>query len=299
MLPQSSTLFSRSWKKRLYSSVYPTTPSSLFTPGVILGMLSKKPHMLVRGCLDNVCRVTEFRLWADCGWIFAQHFCNRLGPAYLQLRNVLDETNPAHAEVLNNIKRRFREETFTRESIQQVIHAYPELVSYPSPISLYGDSPLLAMSDSHALREFRYGPLPGYWWCIPINVSLFAILALNTNLIRRYRRPTLSYQRLQTAQPLSDAELYDKIRRTVPNKHELQVLEAFLIFNKYAIFWHHLTFKPNRQNRHIGTFSRRTFINRRKSHCPSASRLISYQKLSIPESHLACSLWSVSINIHL
>ena len=34
--------------------------------------------------------------------------------------------------------------------------------------------------------------------------------------------------------PLSDAELYDKIRRTVTNKHELQVLESFLIFNKYV-----------------------------------------------------------------
>lgn len=49
-------------------------------------------------------------------------------------------------------------------------------------------------------------------------------------------RPTLSYQRLQTVQPLSDEELYDRIRRTVPNKHELQVLESFLIFNKYASF---------------------------------------------------------------
>ncbi|KAE9382411.1 hypothetical protein BT96DRAFT_788021, partial [Gymnopus androsaceus JB14] len=63
-----------------------------------------------------------------CSWIFAQHFCNRLGPAYLQLKNVLDEINPAHAEVLNNIKRRFREEAFTRESIEQVIHTHSELV---------------------------------------------------------------------------------------------------------------------------------------------------------------------------
>ena len=47
-------------------------------------------------------------------------------------------------------------------------------------------------------------------------------------------RPTLSYQRLRTQMPLSDAELYDKIRRTVTNKHELQVLESFLIFNKYV-----------------------------------------------------------------
>jgi glutamate dehydrogenase len=68
---------------------------------------------------------------ADCGWVFAQHFCNRLGASYLALKNVLDEANPAHAEVLNDIKRRFREETFTRESIAKVIHANPELVLHP------------------------------------------------------------------------------------------------------------------------------------------------------------------------
>lgn len=68
---------------------------------------------------------------ADCGWVFAQHFCNRLGPSYLALRNILDESNATHAEVLNDIKRRFREETFTRESIAQTIHAHPELVSTP------------------------------------------------------------------------------------------------------------------------------------------------------------------------
>jgi glutamate dehydrogenase len=65
---------------------------------------------------------------ADCGWIFAQHFCNRLGASYLALKNVLDETNPTHEEVLMDIKRRFRDETFTRESIANVIHAHPELV---------------------------------------------------------------------------------------------------------------------------------------------------------------------------
>ena len=41
---------------------------------------------------------------------------------------MLNENDPAHAEVLNDIKRRFREETFTRESIAQVIHAHPDLV---------------------------------------------------------------------------------------------------------------------------------------------------------------------------
>ena len=67
----------------------------------------------------------------DCGWIFAQHFCNRLGAAYLALKGVLDESDPNHAEVLNTIKVRFREETFTRQSILEVILANPELVRRP------------------------------------------------------------------------------------------------------------------------------------------------------------------------
>ncbi|KAJ6511737.1 hypothetical protein DFH09DRAFT_835482, partial [Mycena vulgaris] len=69
-----------------------------------------------------------------CGWILAQHFCNCLVPAYLSVRNVLDEPDPVGAEVLSDIKRRFREDsdTFTRESIAGVIPAYPESVGIPS-----------------------------------------------------------------------------------------------------------------------------------------------------------------------
>ncbi|KAF5360835.1 hypothetical protein D9756_004968 [Leucocoprinus leucothites] len=135
--------------------------------------------------------------YAYCGWIFAQHFCNRLGPAYLQLKNVLDEADPAHAEVMNNIKRRFREETFTRESIAQAIQAHPDLIRL-----LY-----VNFAMAHYPQTAEASKLG----------------------------PTLSYQRLQTVQPLSDEELYDKIRRSVPNKQELQVLESFLIFNKHVL----------------------------------------------------------------
>ncbi|KAJ7906544.1 hypothetical protein B0H13DRAFT_2333386 [Mycena leptocephala] len=41
---------------------------------------------------------------------------------------------------------------------------------------------------------------------------------------------TLSYHRLQAAATLTDAELADRLRRSMPNKHELQVLEACLVF---------------------------------------------------------------------
>jgi glutamate dehydrogenase len=74
---------------------------------------------------------THFDPISDAGWIFAQHFCNRLGPAYLALKNVLDDANPLHAEVLNDIKKRFREETFTRQGISETILAYPDLVRLP------------------------------------------------------------------------------------------------------------------------------------------------------------------------
>ncbi|KAF9019934.1 NADH-dependent glutamate dehydrogenase [Hymenopellis radicata] len=134
--------------------------------------------------------------YAYCGWIFAQHFCNRLGPAYLQLKNILDENDPTHAEVLNDIKRRFREETFTRESIENTIHNHPDLISL-----LY---------VNFATTHYPTGDA--------------------SELM-----PTLSYQRLQTTEGLTDVELYDRIRRSVPNKHELQVLESFLIFNKAVL----------------------------------------------------------------
>jgi glutamate dehydrogenase len=45
------------------------------------------------------------------------------------LKDVLKEADPGHAEVLNQIKKRFREETFTSKRILEAIHAYPELVS--------------------------------------------------------------------------------------------------------------------------------------------------------------------------
>ncbi|KAF9813238.1 hypothetical protein IEO21_05724 [Rhodonia placenta] len=135
--------------------------------------------------------------YAYCGWIFAQHFCNRLGPAYLALKNILDESNPSHAEVLNDIKRRFREETFTRESIAQVIHAHADLINL-----LYVNFAMVHYPSSDQASQLM---------------------------------PTLSYQRLQTQLPLSDQDLHDKIRKTVPNKHELQVLESFLIFNKHVL----------------------------------------------------------------
>ena len=79
------------------------------------------------GPADNSHAVQE-AAYAYVGWLFAQHFCNRLGNAYQALRDVLDESDPHQAAVLNDIKLRLREETFTRQSIYEVIGKYPSIV---------------------------------------------------------------------------------------------------------------------------------------------------------------------------
>ena len=144
------------------------------------------------------------------------------------MKNVLDEANPGHAEVLNQIKKRFREETFTRQRISEAILAYPELVGVSSLQSL------LVLNfwfiDSHALCELRNGPLPQRPECFSAHVSFISLVG--SALSDAAYRPTLSYQRLKTEQPLSNADLHEKIRKTVANKNDLQIFESLLLFNQ-------------------------------------------------------------------
>ncbi|EPQ26318.1 uncharacterized protein PFL1_06253 [Pseudozyma flocculosa PF-1] len=135
--------------------------------------------------------------YAYVGWLFAQHFCNRLGQAYQALRNLLDENDSQQAAILNEIKLRFREETFTRQSIQEVIENHPTLIRL-----LY-----VHFANTH---------YPGG--------------AEDQDLV-----PTLSYQRLVKEEVLDDQQMYDRIRKAASNSHERQVLEAFLFFNKAVL----------------------------------------------------------------
>nr|ODN97728.1 glutamate dehydrogenase [Cryptococcus depauperatus CBS 7855] len=134
--------------------------------------------------------------YAYVGWIFAQHFCNRLGPTYIALKNTLSENNPDHVEVLAMIKSRFREETFTRQSIREVILRHPDIIRM-----LYIN---FAMTHYPAAEEASH------------------------------LTPTLSFQRLKIEQPLSDEDLYAVIKKQAANQHAVQILEAFLVFNKHV-----------------------------------------------------------------
>ncbi|CAG8595145.1 6822_t:CDS:2, partial [Acaulospora colombiana] len=67
-------------------------------------------------------------IYGYVGWIFAQHFLNRLGNEYASLANAMDPNDPVHVEVLNKIKKRLRSDAFTREYILDIITLYPDLI---------------------------------------------------------------------------------------------------------------------------------------------------------------------------
>ncbi|KAI8882686.1 NAD-dependent glutamate dehydrogenase [Backusella circina FSU 941] len=129
-------------------------------------------------------------------WIFAQHFLNRLGKEYLSLTSVLNRSNPVHEEVLTNLKKRLRQDTFTREYILDIIKGYPELIKI-----LYAN-----FATTHYVNQ-REAAL----------------------------QPTISYQRLANIENLSVDEISKRIKSATSNAHEQLVFESFLTFNKHVL----------------------------------------------------------------
>ncbi len=131
--------------------------------------------------------------YAQSGWIFAQHFLNRLGPAYNALKGFLDESNQEQATVLADIRARFRQETYTRQAILETLQAYPEI------IRLLYISFAMTHYYSHAQPDILM--------------------------------PTLSYARLKTGEVLTSEQLAVRINKTVLNKYDAQILLSFITFN--------------------------------------------------------------------
>eukprot|EP00842_Homolaphlyctis_polyrhiza_P000320 jgi/Hompol1/1289/HPOL_005548-RA len=135
-------------------------------------------------------------IYGYVGWIFAQHFLNRLGSEYAGLSSILDVNNPTHVEILTKIKKRLRTDTFTRDYILVIIKLYPDLIKL----------------------------------CYLNFAMVHYISPADTDL-----KPSLSYQRLQTLPVLSDEELLQTIKKTVQNDHELLIFESYLTFNKHVL----------------------------------------------------------------
>ncbi|OMJ26218.1 NAD-specific glutamate dehydrogenase [Smittium culicis] len=129
-------------------------------------------------------------------WIFAQHFLNRLGSEYTTLCELLDSNSPENVEVLSKIKKRLRQETFTRETILSVIMSKPSLIRI-----LY--------------RQFA---------------DVHYINSKSSKL-----QPSLSLTRLNDFHPLTDDEVDEKIISSVSNSKELLIMRSFHQFNKHVL----------------------------------------------------------------
>lgn len=146
---------------------------------------------------DNTPHAVQEATYAYAGWLFAQHFLNRLGPAYASLKAILNENDPDQADVLAKIKTRLRDETFTRENIRDVILNHPELIR-----QLYINFAMVHYPASDEASQLT---------------------------------PTLSFQRIKTEQPLSDEDLYTAIWKGAQSPLAAQILEALLVFNKHIL----------------------------------------------------------------
>ena len=67
-------------------------------------------------------------VYAHCAWVFVGHFLNRLGSEYASLSSILEKDNANHQEILSNLKKRLRDETFTRQYIFEIMTQYPQLL---------------------------------------------------------------------------------------------------------------------------------------------------------------------------
>ncbi|KAJ3368150.1 hypothetical protein HDU91_000816 [Kappamyces sp. JEL0680] len=140
--------------------------------------------------------VVQEAIYGYVGWIFSQHFLNRLGGEYTALASIIDINNPSHQEVLSKIKKRLRSDTFTREYILDIIKLYPELIK-------------LCYNHFAMVHHFS-GNQPD----LP---------------------PSLSVQRLQNTPVLTEDQLRATIKRTVQNAHELMIFESYLTFNNHVL----------------------------------------------------------------
>lgn len=155
------------------------------------------PKTPLQACFQSGMLSVQETIYGYAAMVFAQHFLNRLGSEYHTLSTFLDLRSAAHLDVLTRLKKRLRQETFTREYIRDIVQAYPDLIRV-----LYVH---------------------------------FAMLHYVMNQRENRLAPSLSFQRLQKDKALSEDELRERIRKTVGNPHEQIVFEALLTFNRHIL----------------------------------------------------------------
>ncbi|KAJ2009846.1 NAD-dependent glutamate dehydrogenase, partial [Coemansia thaxteri] len=147
-------------------------------------------------------------VYGYAGWIFAQHFLNRLGSEYATLVDILDPNDATDVEVLAKLKKRLRHETFTREHILDILLRHRELLR-----DLY-------LNFAHV--HYIHSEAP----------SVVGHLA---DRLKDDLHVSLSMVRLQDKTPLTKDELLLKITRVTSNDHDAMVMRALLDFNEHVL----------------------------------------------------------------
>jgi glutamate dehydrogenase len=119
-----------------------------------------------------------------------------VGSEYTALASLLDPENTSHQEILNKLKKRLRDETFTRHLIFEIMYQYPAILRL-----LY-----LNFAWTH------YIPTAG-----------------------SEIGPTLSFLRLQTETKVTEQEILTAIQRQAHSQDHVLVMSSILIFNNAVL----------------------------------------------------------------
>ncbi|KAJ2242615.1 NAD-dependent glutamate dehydrogenase, partial [Coemansia sp. RSA 454] len=136
-------------------------------------------------------------VYANVGWIFAQHFLNRLGSEYATLAEILDPNDATDVEVLAKLKKRLRQETFTRELVLDILLRHRELIK-----DLYAH-----------FAHVHY-----------VSADSGSAVSKVADRLKADLHVSLSMTRLQDQEPLSSDELRLKITRVTTNDHDAMVM---------------------------------------------------------------------------
>ncbi|KAJ2124072.1 NAD-dependent glutamate dehydrogenase [Coemansia sp. RSA 720] len=147
-------------------------------------------------------------VYANVGWIFAQHFLNRLGSEYATLAEILDPNDATDVEVLAKLKKRLRQETFTRELVLDILLRHRELIK-----DLYAH-----------FAHVHY-----------VSADAGSAVSKVADRLKADLHVSLSMTRLQEQEPLSSDELRLKITRITTNDHDAMVMRALLDFNEHVL----------------------------------------------------------------
>ncbi|CCD26548.1 glutamate dehydrogenase (NAD(+)) NDAI_0H03750 [Naumovozyma dairenensis CBS 421] len=139
-------------------------------------------------------------IYAHVSAIFINHFINRLGSEYQTLISQISvrENDTVLLEVITNLKKKLRNETFTQEMIIDVLHKYSKIVS-----KLYKN-----FAQLHYLQDEN-----------------------------KKLEKTLSFKRLASIEPFAnDQEFETYLNKFIPNDSpDLLILQTLNLFNKSIV----------------------------------------------------------------